>query len=144
MQDRAPVTVGSARCLNKIKQSITAYQKVVNLFPLPPVAGEMVSLPAEPQPQPGPAPTPKAEKPMPKMEEPKSSGRSKGMENLISGKNKKPVDESELDRMLRAGMSHSDHQEITRREQSEDSSICQGTLRTEEEITLTLFSPRTK
>ena len=81
MQGRAPVTVGSAHYLNKIKQSVIAYQKVVDLFPLSPTAGEKIPLPEGP-------------------------GRSKGWENLIAGKNKKPMDEKELDRMLRAGKTY--------------------------------------
>lgn len=101
MQGRAPVTVGSAHYLNKIKQSVTAYQKVVVLFPIPPKAGGKIPLPGgrttEPQPQPKPTPAP--------VEKPKAKPKgSKG--NLIAGRNKKEMDYQALDRMLRAGKPH--------------------------------------
>ena len=60
MQGRAPVTVGSAHYLNKIKQSVDAYQKVVEHLPIPPAAGEKIPLPAGTE-----TPTPKKENPKP-------------------------------------------------------------------------------
>ena len=80
MQGRAPVTVGSAHYLNKIKQSVDAYQKVVEHFPIPPAAGEKIPLPAgtkTPTPRPQPAPTPKKENPKPTPAPKKKSPRRK-------------------------------------------------------------------
>ena len=41
-----------------------------------------------------------------RKEKPDGPGREKGWKNLKSGSNKKPMDETKLDRMLRSGMSH--------------------------------------
>jgi intergrase/recombinase len=116
MQGRSPATVGSANYLDKISLSTVEYQKIVDLFPIPPTAGEKIPLPPEedhtiekegPQPQP-PAEEEHPQVPPPPKPEPKEDTRKKSNKNLIAGKNKKPMDEKELDRMLRSGMSHAE------------------------------------
>jgi intergrase/recombinase len=63
MQGRAPATVGSANYLDKIRLSTGAYQSVVDLFPIPPGAGEKIrTAPLPPTPKKKPASAPKKEK----------------------------------------------------------------------------------
>lgn len=101
MQGRAPDSVGTANYLNKTRLAVKEYQKVVGYFPIPPEAGDTIPLQGgrttKTPPQPAPAP---------RKEKPDGPGREKGWKNLKSGSNKKPMDETKLDRMLRSGMSH--------------------------------------